>query len=94
MKDVLIIAHSPNILNKERNLDDYYIVKMTNCPTVEEYDKYISNRCDLWVTTGGGLYKDKHQLKHITKKFQSVPLILINNNFFNLRMKKFKKTQK
>ena len=49
---VLIIAGSPDVIKRKRNLDSYdIIIKMNAIPQDPQYDEYISSRCDIWVYT-------------------------------------------
>tara|TARA_B100001094_G_scaffold151206_1_gene146398 strand:- start:7062 stop:7637 length:576 start_codon:yes stop_codon:yes gene_type:complete len=60
---ILIIAGSPNVLKKERNLDIYDIIIKMNCvPQDPEYDKYISSRCDIWSFSSHLVVKENQEL--------------------------------
>ena len=94
MKKVLIIAHSPAILNTERNLDEYFIVKMKMCPTEETYDKFISNRCDLWVTTSLTLC-NIDQVNNIRTNLKNEKCLILNHHpFLCYKMQKLKREPK
>ena len=50
MHKIVVIAGSPTVLQKKRDLSEFDLVVKLNCiPDDEKYDAYISNRCDIWA---------------------------------------------
>jgi hypothetical protein len=75
-KSCIIIAGSPTIKNKERDLSKYDIViKMNDFPIDESLNKYVSDRIDIWSVNGWtGLRKvtTDERLKYMCNNSQEI----------------------
>tara|TARA_B100001094_G_scaffold263748_2_gene265479 strand:- start:11119 stop:11682 length:564 start_codon:yes stop_codon:yes gene_type:complete len=87
-KKVLLIAGSPICLQKKRDLSNYdIIVKMNAFPLAEEYNEYVSERCDIWITTEYILWGLMDQLEERRKKVNEIYFINSPRNLANICMK-------
>tara|TARA_B100001094_G_C18188910_1_gene805802 strand:- start:3665 stop:4165 length:501 start_codon:yes stop_codon:yes gene_type:complete len=67
---------------------------MKKCPTEEIYDKYITNRCDLWVTTSLTLCNTV-QVKNIRTYLKNDNCLILNHHpFLCYKMRKLRQEPK
>ena len=97
LKKVLLIAGSPLCLETKRNLSMYDIIVKMNATPLNEYKDYITDRCDIWITTEYVMWKCLDSLSEKKKVAKQICYINSKKNLSNIssqdryRLESFKK---
>ena len=100
LKKVLLIAGSPLCLERKRDLSMYDIIVKMNATPLNEYKDYITDRCDIWITSEYEMWRCLDSLSEKLKVAKQICYIHSKNNLSNIssqdryKLENFKKRGK